>query len=189
MRFARFGIALCALVSFSACDNYIIENEQAVNTAFGNLQSQYQRRADLIPNLVETVKAAAAHEKDTLEAVIAARNQATTIKLDSADLEDPAKVAAFQKAQTGLAGALRQVFALQESYPEIRANQNFRDLQVQIEGTENRIQRAREQYNESVQVYNAAILKWPGRWLAGGRKAKQPFAAEAGAEVAPKVKF
>lgn len=185
----RFAIALGALVTFAGCDNYIIENEQAVNTAFGNLQSQYQRRADLIPNLVETVKAAAAHEKDTLEAVIAARNQATTIKLDAADLEDPAKVAAFQKAQTGLAGALRQVFALQESYPEIRANQNFRDLQVQIEGTENRIQRAREQYNEAAQVYNAAILKWPGRWLAGARKPKQPFEADAGAATAPKVKF
>jgi LemA protein len=185
----KFAIALCALTTFSACDNYIIENEQAVNTAWGNLQSQYQRRADLIPNLVETVKGAAAHEKDTLEAVIAARNAATTIKLDAGDLEDPNKVAQFQKAQGSLAGALRQVFALQEQYPEIRANQNFRDLQVQIEGTENRIQRAREQYNEAVQVYNAAILKWPGRWLAGGRKPKQAFAAEAGAETAPKVKF
>ena len=185
----KAAIAIASLTLFSACDNYIIENEQQVNTAFGNLQSQYQRRADLIPNLVETVKAAAAHEKDTLEGVIAARNSASQIKLEADDLTDPAKVAQFQKAQGALAGALRQVFALQERYPEIRANQNFRDLQVQIEGTENRIQRAREQYNEAVQTYNAAILKWPGRWLAGGRKAKQVFEAEAGSEHAPKVKF
>ncbi len=184
----RFAL-LCALAVLPACDNYIIDNEQVVNTAFGNLQAQYQRRSDLIPNLVETVKAAAAHEKDTLEGVIQARNSATQIKLDADDLSDPAKVAAFQKAQGQLAGMLRQVFALQEQYPEIRANQNFRDLQVQIEGTENRIGRAREEYNAAVQTYNASILKWPGRWLAGGRKAKQTFEAEAGSEHAPKVKF
>ena len=183
------AIWLLLPLAFAACDNQIIDNEQQVNTAWGNLQSQYQRRADLIPNLVETVKGAAAHEKDTLTAVIQARQSAATIKLDPADLSDEKKVAAFQQAQGQLSQTLRQVFALSESYPEIRANQNYRDLQVQLEGTENRIQRAREVYNSAVQVFNSSILRWPGRWIAGARKAKLPFEAQASAAQAPTVKF
>lgn len=177
-----------ALVA-GGCDNYIIESEQGVTSAWGNVQSQYQRRADLVPNLVETVKAAAAHEKDTLEAVMNARSQAASVKLDARDLGDPEKMKAYQNAQGALTGMLRQVFALSEQYPEIRANQNFRDLQVQLEGTENRIQRAREVYNTAVQAYNNNILKWPGRWIAGGREPKQMFQADAGAATVPKVKF
>lgn len=178
-----------AVLAFAACDNHIIRAEQQVELAFGNLQSQYQRRADLVPNLVETVRAAAQTERATLEAVMQARASATQVKLDGADLADPAKVEAFQKAQAGLSAGLRQLLAVAEAYPDLKASQGFRDLQVQLEGTENRIARSREGYNEAVVAYNETVLTFPSRLVAGGRKPKQTFQAEAGAEVAPKVKF
>ncbi len=181
--------SLLVVLFASGCDNYIIQSEQEANTAWGNLQAQLQRRADLVPNLVETVKAAAAHERETLTAVIEARNNAARIEVQAADLDNPEKMRAFQQAQSSLTQALRQVFALAERYPEIKANQNFRDLQVQLEGTENRIARSREEYNLAVQRYNANILKWPGRWIAGGRAPKTTFEAEASSQGAPQVRF
>jgi LemA protein len=185
----RRYVLLTAIALLGGCDNYIIQSEQEVSEAWGNLQAQLQRRADLVPNLVEVVKGAAAHEKDTLALVIQARSAATAIQINAADLNDPAKMAAFTKAQSTLAQALRQVFAVAEAYPDLKANQSFRDLQVQLEGTENRIARSREQYNSAVQGFNSNILKWPGRWLAGGRSPKQVFEADVAAQRAPQVKI
>ena len=182
-------VLFISMLYTQGCDNTIIENEQNVNAAWGDVQSQYQRRADLIPNLVETVKAAAATEKNILESVIQARNQAGTLKLSVQDLSDPQKLQQFQAAQTQLSQSLKQIFALSERYPEVKSNQNFRDLQIQIEGTENRIQRTRQVYNEAVKEYNSSILKWPGRWFAGSRQPKEVFQAESGTEKAPHIKF
>jgi LemA protein len=183
------GAVFIAVALLAGCDNYIIQSEQEVNEAWGNLQAQLQRRADLVPNLVETVKGAAAHEKETLALVVQARSAATSIQINAADLNNPEKMAAFSKAQATLAQALRQVFAVAEAYPDLKANQSFRDLQVQLEGTENRIARSREQYNSAVQRFNTDILKWPGRWLAGGRTAKQVFEADVAAQKAPQVRL
>lgn len=178
-----------ALVFLSSCNNAQIQAEQQVNLAFGNIQSQYQRRADLVPNLVSTVKAAADHEKSVLEAVTQARATASQTRLDVGDLSDPAKMAAFQKAQTTLSSSLQRLIATAEAYPQLQANQGFRDLQVQLEGTENRIARARDEYNRAVAEYNNSILTWPGRIWAGDRRPKEVFQAEAGSQEAPKVKF
>jgi LemA protein len=180
-------VVLAALVA--GCDNEIIAAEQRVNQSFGDLQSQYQRRADLVPNLVEVVKASAAQEQATLEKVMQARASATSVRLDAADLSDPAKVQAYQAAQAGMSGALRQLLAVSEAYPDLKASQGFRDLQVQLEGTENRIARAREVFNGSVTTYNTSILQFPGRLWAGARTTKQVFEADVAALNAPKVKF
>ena len=159
-------------------------------TALANVQSAYQRRADLIPNLVEVVKGYASHEKETFESVVAARSKATSITLDPSNIT-PEKLKEFQQAQGELGSALGKLIAIQENYPELKANENFRDLQVQLEGTENRINEARNTFNKVVQQYNIVIRKFPKNILAGifGFNTMDKFEADAGAEKAPQIKF
>jgi len=186
-------LALGAALSLAACGvQSIPQGENAVSAAWAEVQNQYQRRADLVPNLVETVKGAAAHEKDTLEAVIAARAKATQIQL-SVDQLTPENMKKFEEAQAGLKTALGRLMAVAESYPQIRANQNFLDLQVQLEGTENRIGVARRRYIEEIRKFNDLITVPPTSWTNSLLYHKQPkaqFAATTpGAEKAPAVKF
>ena len=173
----------------SAYNSMVGEQEKAT-TAFANVQSAYQRRADLIPNLVETVKGYAAHEKETLEGVVNARSKATQMTVDPENLT-PEKLQEYQKAQGELGAALGRLIAISESYPDLKANENFRDLQVQLEGTENRINEARNKFNAVVQNYNVVIRSFPKNILAGlfGFDKMAKFEAEAGAEKAPEVKF
>ncbi|MBR3480515.1 MAG: LemA family protein [Prevotella sp.] len=173
----------------SAYNGMVGEQEKAT-TAFANVQSAYQRRADLIPNLVETVKGYASHEKETLEGVVNARSKATQMTVDPENLT-PEKLQEYQKAQGELGAALGRLIAISESYPDLKANENFRDLQVQLEGTENRINEARNKFNEVVQQYNVVIRSFPKNILAGlfGFDKMTKFEAEAGAEKAPQVKF
>lgn len=170
--------------------NYMVKVEEDATTALANLESSYQRRADLIPNLVETVKGYAAHEKETLEGVVNARSKATQLTIDPEDMT-PEKLKEFQKAQGELSSAIGRLIAIQENYPDLKANENFRALQDQLEGTENRINQSREQYNRMVQEYNLNIRKFPNSLLAGvfGFEKMTKFEAEAGAEKAPQVKF
>ena len=170
--------------------NSMVSEQEKATTALANVQSTYQRRADLIPNLVETVKGYAAHEKQTLEDVVAARSKATQITLDPENMT-PEKLKQFQEAQGELGSALGRLIAIQENYPDLKANENFRDLQVQLEGTENRINEARNSYNTAVQQYNTMGRKFPKNILAGmfGFDKMTKFEAEAGAEKAPQVKF
>jgi LemA protein len=170
--------------------NGMVGSEEEATTAFANVQSTYQRRADLIPNLVETVKGYAAHEKETLEGVVSARSKATSINIDPENMT-PEKMKQYQAAQGELSTALGRLIAIQENYPDLKANENFRDLQVQLEGTENRINEARNTYNKKVQDYNVKIRKFPNSLLSGlfGFEKMQKFEAEAGAEKAPQVKF
>jgi LemA protein len=170
--------------------NGMVGVEEEATTALANVQSTYQRRADLIPNLVETVKGYASHEKETLESVVAARSKATQITLDPTNMT-PEKMKEFQQAQGELGSALGRLIAIQENYPDLKANENFRDLQVQLEGTENRINEARNKYNAAVQNYNLKIRRFPNSMLAGifGFDKMQKFEAEIGAEKTPQVKF
>ena len=170
--------------------NSMVGVQEEATTALANVQSTYQRRADLIPNLVETVKGYAAHEKETLEGVVAARSKATSITLDPENMT-PEKLKEFQQAQGELGSALGRLIAIQENYPDLKANENFRDLQVQLEGTENRINEARNNYNATVQKYNVVIRSFPKNIFAGlfGFSQMTKFEAEAGAEKAPQVKF
>lgn len=172
--------------------NEIQQNEEAVFRAWADVEATYQRRADLIPNLVETVKAYAAHEKETLQAVTDARARIGQVTLKPGDLGDAAKMQQFQQAQGGLGGALSRLLVVAENYPDLKANQNFRDLQHQLEGTENRINVARQRYNEAVQVFNSSIRVFPNNLTNNfllKLERKEPFKAEAGAAEAPKVKF
>ena len=170
--------------------NGMVSEQEKATTAVANVQSAYQRRADLIPNLVETVKGYASHEKETLEGVVSARSKATQVTLDPENMT-PEKLKEFQQAQGELGAALGRLIAIQENYPDLKANENFRDLQVQLEGTENRINEARNKFNEVVQQYNVVIRKFPKNILAGmfGFSTMTKFEAEAGAEKAPQVKF
>lgn len=186
-------LAVAAALSLAACGvQSIPQGENAVSAAWAEVQNQYQRRADLVPNLVETVKGAAAHEKDTLEAVIAARAKATQIQL-SVDQLTPENMKRFEEAQAGLKTALGRLMAVAESYPQIRANQNFQDLQVQLEGTENRIGVARRRYIEEIRKFNDLVTVPPTSWTNALLYHKQPkaqFAATTpGAEKPPQVKF
>ena len=183
------AVVVIGLWASSAYNGMVKEQEKAT-TALANVQSTYQRRADLIPNLVETVKGYAAHEKQTLEDVVAARSKATSITLDPSNMT-PEKLKEFQQAQGELGSALGRLIAIQENYPDLKANENFRDLQVQLEGTENRINEARNTYNAAVQQYNVVIRSFPKNLLAGmfGFDKMDKFEAEAGAEKAPKVAF
>ena len=182
------GVVICMWAA-SAYNSMVGEQEKAT-TALANVQSAYQRRADLIPNLVEVVKGYASHEKETFESVVAARSKATSITLDPSNIT-PEKLKEFQQAQGELGSALGKLIAIQENYPELKANENFRDLQVQLEGTENRINEARNTFNKVVQQYNIVIRKFPKNILAGifGFNTMDKFEAEAGAEKAPQVKF
>ena len=183
------AVAVIGLWAASAYNSMVGQQEKAT-TALANVQSTYQRRADLIPNLVETVKGYAAHEKETLEGVVSARSKATSITLDPENMT-PEKMKEFQKAQGELGAALGRLIAIQENYPDLKANENFRDLQVQLEGTENRINEARNAYNKAVQDYNVVIRSFPKNMLSGmfGFEKMTKFEAEAGAEKAPKVAF
>lgn len=184
-------IAIVAMGSFSSCNyNSLVEQQQSVDQAWAEVETQYQRRADLIPNLVSTVKGYAEHESKTLEAVVSARAKATSISLSAEDLTEE-NLAKYQQAQGELSGALKSLLAVTEAYPNLKANENFRDLQVQLEGTENRIATARTRYTQVVKDYNTSIKKFPTVIYAGwfGFKAKPQFKAAEGADSAPKVEF
>ena len=170
--------------------NGLIAKDEAVATAWGNIQSQYQRRADLIPNLVSTVKGYAKHESETLESVMAARAKATQITVNADNLT-PEKLKQYQAAQGELSQALGRLMAVSENYPNLKAKENFSELQAQLEGTENRINESRQIYNSAVQTYNVSVRRFPANIVAGmfGFDKKNQFEAEAGAEKAPKVEF
>lgn len=184
-------IALLALTSLSSCNyNSLVEKQQQVDQSWAQVENQYQRRADLIPNLVNTVKGYSNHEEETLVKVTEARAKATSITLSAEDLTEE-NLARYQQAQNELSSALKSLLAVSEAYPDLKANENFLNLQAQLEGTENRIATERKRYTESVMQYNTAIKKFPTVIYAGwfGFKEKPQFKAEAGAEKAPVVNF
>jgi LemA protein len=190
----RFGLlAPLAAFSLAGCGlNSVPTAEEQVNAAWGNVQSEYQRRADLIPNLVRTVERYADQERDVLTEVTIARANASRIQLNAGDLDDPAKVRAFNDAQTQLGGSLGRLLATFEAYPDLKSNQNFLTLQSQLEGTENSILVARRDYNETVREYNTTIRTFPdaiGAKIFYGAKPKVPFEAAAGSQTAPTVDF
>jgi len=192
--FRRLGLlAPLAALSLAGCGiNSVPTAEEQVNAKWGDLQADYQRRADLIPNLVATVKGYAQQEKSVLVQVTQARADATAVHLSAADLSDPAKVKAFNDAQSRLSQAIIPLQRLQEAYPDLKSNQNFMALQDQLEGTENRIEIARRDYNESVRQYNTLIRTFPtavGAKVFYGAKPKVPFEAAAAAQNAPTVNF
>lgn len=180
------------LLFFGGCNSYngFVNKEENVNNAWSKVESSYQRRADLIPNLVNTVKGYAAHERETLEAVVNARAKATqtTINPENMTAENMAQ---FQQAQQGLSSALSRLLVTVEKYPDLKANQNFLELQSQLEGTENRIKVARDEFNNEATIYNKAVKRFPGVLFAKifGFSPKQTFEAAEGAEKAPEVKF
>ena len=182
-------VAVLVLWGISAYNGMVNVEEQAT-TEWAKVQSAYQRRADLIPNLVNVVKGYASHEKETLEGVVNARAKATSINVDAGDLS-PEKLQEFQKAQGELSQALGRLIAVSEAYPDLKANENFKELQVQLEGTENRINEARNSFNNAVQNYNVKIRKFPNSLLAGifGFDKMTKFEADAEAQKAPEVKF
>ncbi|RMG76205.1 MAG: LemA family protein [Bacteroidetes bacterium] len=180
------------ILTMMGCSKYnsFVEQEGLVEKAWGEVQSAYQRRADLIPNLVNTVKGQADYEKSTLESVIKARASATSVNIDPSKLT-PEALAQFQQAQGQLSSALSRLLVSVERYPELKANQAFIELQSQLEGTENRIKVARDRYNDAVMKYNVSIRKFPGNFFATifGFEEKAMFEAQSGADVAPKVEF
>ena len=182
-------VAICSLTSCSTYNNMVAQDE-AVKTAWSNVETQYQRRADLIPNLVSTVKGYAAHEESTLQAVIEARSKATSISL-SADELSADKLSQYQQAQSSVTSALGRLIAISENYPDLKANQNFLELQAQLEGTENRITVVRKEFNEATQAYNTLVRKFPANIVAKmfDFEQKPYFEADASAVAAPKVEF
>ena len=190
-KIAAAAIAVTAMTSLSSCNyNSLVEKQQGVDQSWAQVENQYQRRADLIPNLVNTVKGYSSHEEETLVKVTEARAKATSITLSADDLTEE-NLARYQEARNELSGALKSLLAVTEAYPDLKANQNFLNLQAQLEGTENRISTERMRYTEAVRDYNTAIKKFPTMIYAGwfGFKEKPQFKAEAGAEKAPEVKF
>ena len=170
--------------------NKMVNLDEDVKAKWANVQSDYQRRADLIPNLVNTVKGAANFEQETLTRVVEARAKATSVNINAGDLT-PEKIAQFQQAQGELSGALSRLLVTVEKYPELKANQNFQDLQKQLEGTENRIKVSRNDFNTAVQGYNSTVRRFPNNLFAGmfGFRVRDGFKADPGAERAPEVKF
>jgi LemA protein len=194
MRTGIFSLLAVLLVSMlSGCGyNTMQANEEAVIAAWGDVESAYQRRNDLIPNLVEVVKGYAKHESDTLKAVTEARAKVGSMQLSKAVINDPSALTKFQQNQGELSSALSRLMVVAEKYPDLKANQNFLDLQKQLEGTENRINVARTRYNKSVQTFNTSIRTFPNNMTNSmllHLKRKEPFQAEEGAKAAPKVKF
>ncbi len=190
---ALLPLAALAVAAGAGCGfQSIPQGENGVNAAWAEVQNQYQRRADLVPNLVETVKGYATHERETLEGVIAARAKATQVQINANELT-PENLKKFEEAQAGLRGALGRLMVVAESYPQLRANENFRSLQDQLEGTENRIAVARRRYIETVQSFNNLVTVPPTSWTNSMVYKKQPkpqFTATApNAEQVPKVKF
>lgn len=183
-------IAVLAVIWGVSAYNGLVTMDENVNTEWANVETQYQRRADLIPNLVNTVKGYAAHESETLESVIAARSKATQITIDPANLT-PEKLAEYQEVQGAVTSALGKLLAISESYPDLKANQNFLELQAQLEGTENRINEARRKFNNVAKEYNTAIRRFPKSLLAGmfGFDKRAYFEAAEGAQNAPVVEF
>ncbi len=182
-------IAIVVIAGISAY-NSLISKEEAVNNAWGNVENQYQRRSDLIPNLVNTVKGYATHEKETFQSVTEARARATQITIDPNDLT-PEKLQAYQRAQGEVGSALGRLLAISENYPNLKANENFRELQAQLEGTENRISVERRNFNEAARAYNTSIRRFPLNIFAGilGFDKRPYFESQEGAEKAPEVKF
>lgn len=187
-------VILAAVLILGGCGcgsyNSLVQQDEAVKNSWNKVQSDYQRRADLIPNLVNTVKGEANFEQTTLTNVINARASATQVKVDPTNLT-PEKIQQFQAAQGQLSQSLGRLLAVAEAYPNLRANDAFRGLQAQLEGTENRIKTARNDFNDAVQTYNTQVRRFPTNVFAGvmGFRQRQGFAAEAGAERAPEVKF
>ncbi|MGZ3592985.1 MAG: LemA family protein [Thermodesulfobacteriota bacterium] len=181
------------LVTLSGCGyNTMQKNEEAVKAAWGDVEATYQRRNDLIPNLVEVVKAYAKHERETLTAVTEARAKVSSIQVSKDIINDPKAFSQFQEAQAGMTSALSRLMVIVERYPDLKANQNFQDLQHQLEGTENRINVARTRYNKAVEVFNTSIRIFPNSLtnsLLLHLTLKEPFKAEPGASKAPQVKF
>ena len=170
--------------------NDMVKLDENVNREWSQVENQYQRRLDLIPNLVNVVKGYAAHEKETLEGVIEARAKATQTTIDPSNMTEE-QLANFQKAQDGLSGALNRLMVVVEKYPELKANENFLQLQAQLEGTENRITVARKGYNDAATIYNKLVRRFPNNMLAGifGFSVRPQFKAQEGAESAPMVQF
>jgi LemA protein len=188
-----FAIFSLVIVGLSGCGyNTMQANEEAVKAAWGDVEATYQRRTDLIPNLVEVVKGYAKHEKETLMAVTEARAKVGAVQMSKDIVNDPKSFAQFQEAQAGMSSALSRLMVVVERYPDLKANQNFQDLQNQLEGTENRINVARARFNKAVETFNTSIRIFPNSLtnsLLLHLKLKEPFKAEAGAEKAPQVKF
>ena len=185
------GVVILALVLWGVSGyNSLVGMDEEVNGKWANVETQYQRRSDLLPNLVSTVKGYAAHEKSTLEAVMAARSQATQVKIDPSNCT-PQQLAAYQKAQGDVTTALGKLLAISENYPQLKANENFLELQSQLEGTENRINVARKDFNDAAKKFNMSIRRFPKSIIAGvcGFEERSYFEAEAGADKAPKVEF
>ena len=170
--------------------NGLVSMDEGVQTKWADVETQYQRRADLIPNLVNTVKGYAAHESETLQAVVEARAKATSMNIDPSNMSAE-QIANFQKAQDGVSSALGRLLVTVEKYPELKANENFKELQAQLEGTENRISVARRDYNEAARKYNTTLRSFPKNILAGmfGFEKKAYFEAQEGSEQAPTVQF
>lgn len=183
-------IALSGFSWIKGTYNTLVAQDETVKTAWSQVENQYQRRADLIPNLVNTVKGYAAHERETLESVINARAKATGATIDASKL-DAATMQQFQAAQGELTSALSRLMVVMERYPDLKANESFRELQAQLEGTENRISVERKRFNETAQGYNTRIRTFPTSLLAGmfGFQQRPYFTATAGSETAPKVDF
>ena len=185
-------IAVIAVIAIYGVSSYnsMVSQEEAVGTAWSNVENQYQRRADLIPNLVNTVKGYAAHEKETFDAVVSARAKATQTTVSIDDLT-PEKMKAYQRAQGEVGSALSRLLAVTENYPELKANENFQTLQAQLEGTENRISVERRNFNDVARAYNTSIRRFPKNIFAGmfGFEKRPYFEAQEGAEKAPEVKF
>jgi LemA protein len=192
-RIALLLLAVFLLGSLSGCGYNVMQaNEEAVFASWGDVEAAYQRRADLIPNLVEVVKGYAKHEAETLQAVTEARAKVGSLQVSKQLVNDPQAFAKFQQAQGDLSGALSRLMVVVERYPDLKANQNFLDLQNQLEGTENRINVARVRYNKAVQVFNTSIRTFPNSMtnsLLLHLTRKEPFKSDEGAKVAPKVKF
>ena len=184
-------VVLVVLIGYGVSSyNSMVTQEEKVGTAWSNVENQYQRRSDLIPNLVNTVKGYAAHEKETFDAVVSARAKATQMSIDIDDLT-PEKLAAYQRAQGEIGSALGRLLAVTENYPDLKANENFKELQAQLEGTENRISVERRKFNETAREYTTAIRRFPKNIFAGifGFEKRPYFEAEEGAAQAPEVKF
>ena len=184
------GVVAVVAIFFYATYNGFVNREEGLKSAWSNVETQYQRRADLIPNLVNTVKGYAAHETQTLNEVTEARARATSINLSADDLT-PEKLAEFQQAQAQVRSALGRLIAVSESYPDLKANQNFLELQAQLEGTENRIAVARKDFNAAAQQYNVSVRRFPANLVARmfGFGQKPYFESAEGTDAAPEVKF
>lgn len=184
------GIIAIAVMWCISGYNGLVSMDEGVQNKWADVETQYQRRADLIPNLVNTVKGYAAHEKETLESVVKARSEATSVKIDPSNMTAE-QMAQYQNAQNGVTSALSKLLLVVEKYPDLKANQNFQELQSQLEGTENRIAVARRDYNAVAKEYNTAVRKFPKNILAGmfGFEKKEYFEAQEGSKAAPEVKF